>query len=404
MDVKKDFPIFKNNPDMVYLDSAATSQKPQAVIDAVNYFYTHCNSNVHRGLYSISEEATELYEKSREGIANFIGAGGSREIVFTANASEAINLVAHGWGRKNLSQGDIVVLTEMEHNSNIVPWIRLKKERGVKLYYLPINRDYRLDWKKMFDLGLAKKRIKLIALTHASNVLGSINPIAEIVSEIKRNKINAKVLVDGAQSIPHIPIDVRALGVDFFVISSHKMLGPSGVGALWAKLSLLEEMDPLMVGSHMIETVYKNRATWAPVPDRFEVGTGRLEGVVGFGEAVEYLNKLGMAKVAKYEEGLTGYALEKLSGVKGLKLFGSNKVKNRLGVFSFSYRGVHPHDVGELLNRGGVCVRVGHHCAQPLMRVLGVPATCRASTYIYNTRTDIDRLVEAFSEVKKVFK
>jgi cysteine desulfurase/selenocysteine lyase len=402
--VKKDFPIFKNHPDLIYLDSAATSQKPQSVIDAVNAFYTKYNSNVHRGIYELSDEATEIFEGARGKIAKFIGADSAKEIVFTANASEAINLVAYGYGRKYLKRGDVVVLSEMEHHSNIVPWQRLKKEIGIKLFYLPITKEYTLDYQRLLSSGLPKRKIKLVALTQASNVLGTVNPVSKIVGFLKKNKIRAKVLVDGAQAIPHLKIDIKKLGCDFFVFSSHKMLGPSGVGVLWAKAELLEKMDPLMVGSHMIETVTKNRATWAEIPAKFEVGTGRLEAAAGLGAAIDYLTELGMKNIEEYERDLTGYALEKLASIDGVKIFGKSDTKDRLGVISFAVGRVHPHDVGEILNRDGVAVRAGHHCAQPLMKVLGVYGTARASLYIYNNKSDIDRLAKGIMEVKRVFK
>lgn len=402
--LKKVFPIFKTYPNLVYLDSAATSQKPDIVIDAVSNFYTSNNSNIHRGIYDLSDKATEAFESSRAKVANFIGAKDSSEIIFTANASEAINLVAYGFARKYLKKGDVIVTTEMEHHSNFVSWLRLRDEIGVRLVILPITKNYELDYKKILSTKTPKRKIKLVALTQASNVLGTVNNIAAISKFLRKNDINAKVLVDGAQAIPHLSVDVKKLGCDFYAFSSHKMLGPSSVGVLWSNKELLEEMDPLFVGSHMIETVTSKSATWAGLPDKFEVGTGRLESVVGLGAAIDYLTKLGMKNVESYEKDLTKYALSKLTKIKGVKIFGKTNIKDRLGVFSFAIGNVHPHDIGEILNRRHIAIRTGHHCAQPLMNYLGVYGTARASLYIYNTKSDVDKLVEGIMDVKKIFK
>jgi cysteine desulfurase/selenocysteine lyase len=370
----------------------------------VSDFYSKFNSNIHRGIYDLNEKATHVFEDSRLKISRFIGASAPEEIVFTGNASEAINLVALGYAKKFLKPGDIIITSEMEHHSNFVPWLRLKNEIGLKLVFIPITKNYELDYRKLFTLGIPINKIKLIALTHASNVLGTINPISEISGVLKKKKINAKILIDGAQSIPHLPIDVDELGCDFFVFSSHKMLGPSGVGVLWSKRNLLDVMDPVFVGSNMIKTVSKNRATWADLPDKFEVGTQRLEAVAGLGAAVDYLNTLGMKKIQKYEKELTEYTLNWLLKIKNLKLFGKLTSEKRLGVFSFAIGNIHPHDIGEILNRNQICIRTGHHCAQPLMRVLGVFGTARASLYIYNTKEDIDRLVKGIMDIKRIFK
>lgn len=402
--VKKDFPIFKNNPGLIYLDNAATSQKPKKVIDTVSGFYENFNSNIHRGVYDLSEKATKHFENARIKIANFIGAEDPSEIIFSANASESINLVYLKYAKRYLKKGDVVITSIMEHHSNFIPWQMLQKEIGIKLYILPINKNYELDYKKIMDFGVPKSKIKLVALTQASNVLGTINPIRKIVKFLKDNRIDAKVLIDAAQSIPHLPVDVKKLGCDFLVFSSHKMLGPSGVGVLWAKKELLNKMDPLFVGGHMIEEVTEKNAKWADIPDKFEVGTSRLEGVCGLAAAMEYLEKIGMKNVETYEEKLTDYALSKLSSIKGFKLFGKKSSKNRLGVFSFAIGNVHPHDIGEIFNRKKIAIRTGHHCAQPLMNVLGVYGTARVSTYIYNTKTDIDNLVKGIMDVKKIFK
>ncbi len=404
MDLKKDFPIFSNYPNLIYLDSAATSQKPKIVIDAVSDFYTKSNSNVHRGIYDLSDKATGIYETSRKKVAVFIGAKDAEEIIFTGNTSEAINLVAMGYFKKFLKKDDIIVTTEMEHHSNIVPWLRLKEEIGIKLFFVPITKEYSLDYQKIVTSKLPLKKIKLIALTQASNVLGTINPIRAIVKFLKSNNINAKVLVDGAQAIPHLAIDVKKLGCDFYVFSSHKMFGPSGVGVLWAKKEVLRQMDPFMVGSHMISEVTKEKASWADIPDKFEVGTGRLEGVAGLGAAVDYLESMGMKKVEANEKKLCGYTLKTLLRIKSLKLFGKSTAKNRLPVFSFAIGEVHPHDVAEILNRNNIAIRAGHHCAQPLMQVLNTVGTARASLAVYNSQKDIDKLADGIMEVKRIFK
>lgn len=401
--VKNNFPIFVNNPDLVYLDSAATAQKPQQVIDAITTVYEKYTANIHRGMYDMSEKATALFEKTREKVAKFIGAQDPSEIIFTSGATEAINIVAYGWGRKYLQSGDIIVLSEMEHHSNIVPWLRLKDEIGVDLLFLPITEEGRLDYKIFLKNEINPKKIKLIALTHASNVLGTINPIAEIVRYFKEQNVVAKVLVDAAQSVPHLPIDVNALFCDFLAFSSHKMLGPSGVGVLWAKKELLDVMDPLQVGSHMIKKVTKEKATWANLPDKFEAGTRNIEGVIGLGAAVDYLLEVGMKQVTVYEKELTDYALTMFKEQRGVTLLGPTMSENRLGVFSFLLDGIHPHDAAEIFNRSHIAVRAGHHCAQPLMDVLGVIGTVRASLYLYNTKEDINQLIEGIASVKKVF-
>lgn len=403
-EIKKDFPIFKNVPGLVYLDSAATSQKPQEVISAVENFYSNHNSNIHRGIYTLSQEATELFEDARTKTAKFVGGADPCEIIITGNASEAINLVANGYAKKNLRSGDVVVLSETEHHSNFVPWLKLRDEMGIKLHFLPIKHDFSLDFENVFKSGVNLKKIKLVALTHASNVLGTINPIKKITSVYKKHGITAKYIIDAAQSVPHIQVDVKDLGCDFLVFSAHKMLGPSGVGVLWAKSEILEAMDPMFVGSNMISTVSKNKVTWAKSPEKFEVGTGKLEGVVGLGAAIDYLNKVGMKNIFKHEEQLVKYALKTLIQFKNVKLYGSHNPDGRLGVFSFNVGKIHAHDVGEILNRTKVCVRTGHHCAQPLLFSLAVSSTVRASIYLYNNIKDIDRLAEGINQVNRIFK
>lgn len=404
--IKSDFPIFTTHPDLVYLDSGATSQKPKAVINTVTDFYTTKNANIHRGIYQLAELATQTYENTRNEVAKFIHSKTNKEIIFTGNTNQAINLVAYGWARKFLKSGDVIVLSEMEHHANIIPWLRLKEEKGIKLHFLPINKDYRLDYLSLRDHEVAKQslsteKIKLVALTHVSNVLGTINPLEEIIPYFRELAPEAKILIDAAQSIPHLPIDVQTLGIDFLAFSPHKMLAPSGVGVLWAKEELLEEMDPLFVGSNMINTVTKEKATWAPLPDKFEVGTANLEGVAGLASAISYLKKIGYENIIAHEEELTKYCLEKLSQIPGLKLFGPKDSKNRLCIFSFAIQGAHPHDIAQILDSQKIAIRSGHHCAQITMQALCVPATARASLYLYNTKEDIDKLVEGIKVIKK---
>jgi cysteine desulfurase / selenocysteine lyase len=401
---KKDFPIFINRPKLIYLDSAATTQKPQSVIDSVINFYTKYNSNVHRGVYDLSFEATEIYERARIKIANFINAEDSTEIIFTGNTTEAINLVAIGYAKKYLQKGDMVVLTEMEHHSNIVPWINLKQELGIKIFYLPIDKDFRLDYKALFRANLNLKKVKIISLTHVSNVLGTINLLEEIIPHLKQECVNAKFLVDAAQSVAHIKVDVQKLGCDFLAFSAHKMYGPSGIGTLWVRQELLEKIEPIFRGGGMVETVTKEKATFAHFPEKFEAGTGKLEAVAGFGAAVEYIDSIGFRNIAKFDQELTEYGLKKLNALKGIKVYGSKNKKDRLPIFAFNVLGIHPHDVSEIFNRSQICVRAGHHCSQVLHQVLGVPSTLRASLSIYNSASDIDQLVREIEKAKKIFK
>ncbi len=400
--IKNHFPIFKNNPDLVYLDSSASSQKPQVVIDAVSEFYTNQYANIHRGIYDLSQNATDRYEEVREKVAQFIGARHVSEIVLTSGTTEALNLVAFGWAKKKLQKGDIVVLSEMEHHSNIVPWLVLKKEIGIELVYLPMTKDFKLDYKKIADAP--QERIKLISLTHASNVLGTINPLEEIISYFKKINPDMKICIDAAQSVPHMPVNVLNLGCDFLAFSSHKMLGSSGVGVLYAKKELLDEMEPHMFGGNMIRKVTKESVFWADTPDKFEAGTPNIEGVIGLGAAIDYLQEIGLDAIQKHEQELISYSLEMFKNKKNVTLFGPHSEDDRLGVFSFAIGNVHPHDTAEILNRLHIAVRTGHHCAQVLMTVLGVAGTARASLYLYNTKEDIDRLEEGIEEVKKTFK
>jgi cysteine desulfurase/selenocysteine lyase len=405
MNYKKDFPIFKTNKNLVYLDSAATSQKPEIVITAVNDFYVKFNSNIHRGIYGLSQKAEELYEGARQKVADYINAPDPSEIIFTGNTTESINLAAFGYFRKILSKGDIVILSEMEHHSNIIPWFKLKETIGIKIYYLPLTKDYQLDYQTFLTSKANFKKVKLISLTHASNVLGTVNPLSEIIPILKRKCVHARILVDAAQSIPHLPVNVKTLGCDFLAFSSHKMFGPSAVGVLWVKKEILKDMDPLFYGGQMISSVSKDRVTYANAPQKFEAGTGKLEAVVGLGAAIDYLTILGIKSIQKYENSLTKYALSKISNIKNVQVYGSLRTNNRLPVFSFNIANIHPHDVAEILNRKNICVRAGHHCSQVLMEALGVSSgTVRASLSIYNTTQDIDKLIEGIEDVKKIFK
>lgn len=401
---KSDFPIFSHHPDLVYLDNAATTQKPARVIRAVTDFYEKSYSNVHRGIYDLSQQATLQYENSRQKVADLIGANSHKEIIFTGNASEAINLAAIGYAKKRLKPGDIVLVSSMEHHSNFVPWLRLSQEVGVELVTIPLTPDFQLDYLKPSLVSGRIQKIKFVALSQASNVLGTINPVAKIISHFKSAGIKAKYLVDAAQSVPHIPIDVTKLDCDFLAFSSHKMLGPSGVGVLWARQQYLAEMDPVFSGSHMISRVTAKSYAWGLAPDKFEVGTGRLEAVVGLGAAVDYLQEVGLKNVLDHESQLSAYTLKAFAGLKDVKLYGSQDIFNRLGVFSFNLSGIHPHDVAEILNRSHICVRAGHHCAQPLLDTLGITSTVRASLYLYNTKSDIDQLVDGLHQVCKILK
>lgn len=387
----------------MYLDNAATSQKPQAVIDAVTNFYTLHNANIHRGIYSLSQDATTLFETARARVAQFIGAKHPSEIIFTANASEAINLVAYGWGRKFLQKGDIIVTSEMEHHSNIVPWFRLMEEKGIKLIFLPITQDFRLDYKCIFSMPIEHKKIKLVALSQASNVLGTVNMISDIITFFTQNGIKSTYLIDAAQSVPHMKVNVEDLSCDFLAFSSHKLFGPSGVGVLWAKKVLLEEMDPLFVGSHMIKKVTKEKAIFADIPDKFETGTRNLEGVIGLGVAIDFVQTIGIDTISDYEKELTAYALKRFITTDQVRLYGSKTPENRVGVFSFSLGTIHPHDVAEVLNRSHIAVRSGHHCAQTVMDAINQQATVRASLSLYNTKEDVDKLFDALEKVKKTF-
>ncbi|HLC87847.1 MAG TPA: SufS family cysteine desulfurase [Patescibacteria group bacterium] len=400
--LKHDFPIFKNRKvPFVYLDSGATSQKPKSVIDAVTYFYENLNANIHRGIYSLSEEATAAYEGVREKVAKFINSE-TNEVIFTGNTNESINLVVFGFAKKFLKKGDIVVLSSMEHHANLVPWLKLRDEIGIGLYFLKYDENYRLDYKNLS--GLDTSKIKFVSLTQVSNVLGTINPVKEIIKFFRDINPEIKVLIDGAQSVPHFKVDFKDLGCDFLAFSSHKMLGPSGLGVLVGKYELLEKMDPFFYGSQMILKVTKEEASFAEVPFKFEVGTGKLEAVYGLGAAIDYLEKIGWENIENLEKEITKYALLKLKEIEGLELYGPTDSSDRLAIFTFNLENIHSHDVAQILDRYGICVRSGHHCAQVLMDSLKQIAAVRASFYIYNLDDDVDALVRGLEKVKEFFR
>ena len=401
--IRRDFPILTtetNGHPLVYLDSASTSQKPRAVLDAVDEFYAQYNANVHRGIYTIGERSTAAYERARATVARFINAPDAHEIVFTRNATEAINLVAYSWGRKNINRGDVIVLTEMEHHANLVPWQLLVQERDADLEFIPITDDgvLRLD---VLDV-LLRLKPRLVAFTHMSNTLGTINPVAEMVA--KAHAAGALVLVDGAQAVPHVPVDVQAIGADFYAFSGHKMLAPTGSGALWARKELLDAMPPFLAGGEMIREVHLRRSEWNDVPWKFEAGTPDISAEIGLGAAADYLLGLGMRRVREHEIELLDYALDVLpQKVPGIELYGPRDSRIRGGVVPFNVPGVHPHDVAQVLDRFGVAVRAGHHCTMPLHERLDVAATARASFNVYTTRDDIDALTNGLLEVQKLF-
>ncbi len=400
--VRADFPILTREVHpgvkLVYLDSTATSQKPESVIQAMDAFYRRSNANIHRGVHALAEEATAMYEDARARIAHFINAASPNEVVYTRNTTESINLVAYTWARANLKSGDLVLLTEMEHHSNLVPWHILAAERNIELEFIPVMDSGLLDleaYRRLLDRGP-----RLVSFTHMSNVLGTINPAAEMIR--LAHAAGAVTLVDGAQSVPHLKVDVRGLDVDFLAFSAHKMCGPTGIGALYGKQRLLESMPPFMGGGEMIKEVKLRSFRPNSVPHKYEAGTPAIAESVGFGAAVDYLAGIGMERVAAHEHSIIEYALERLEEVPGVKLFGPS-AEHKGGVASFTFAGIHPHDVATILDRDGIAVRAGHHCAQPLHDRFGIPATTRASFYLYSTRGEVDALIDGLYKVKKVF-
>jgi cysteine desulfurase/selenocysteine lyase len=399
-EIRYDFPILGRSIDgkrLVYLDNAATSQKPQQVLAALMQYYEKHNANIHRGVHSLAEEATASYEASREKVARFLGAPDVRGLIFTRGTTEAINLVAHAWGRKFLREGDEVVLTEAEHHSNLVPWQLAARATGAKLRFIPILEDGLLDLEEAERL--IGPRTKLVGCIHASNVLATINPVEKLAR--MAHEAGALMLVDGAQSAPHLPMSAETLGCDFFACSGHKMLGPTGVGVLWARPEILDEMDPFLGGGEMIREVHLDHSSWNDLPYKFEAGTMNIAQAVGLGAAVDYLVELGMENVREHERRLGEYAYRRLSELEGITIYGPKE--NRTGLVSFSLPDVHPHDLSQLLDEDGIAIRSGHHCAQPLMRRLGVAATARASFYLYNTEEEVDALIEALVRAREFF-
>jgi len=400
--IRDDFPILSRKvygKSLVYLDNAATSQKPRQVISALTEYYEGYNANVHRGVHALSMEATDRYEEAREKVARFIGARQSEEVIWTRNTTEAINLVTGSWARSNLQPGDEVVVTEMEHHSNMVPWQMVTQERGATLRYLRLGDDGKLD---LDDIDtIINDRTKMVSIVHASNSLGTINPVKEITARARA--VGAAVMIDGAQSVPHMSVDVQDLDCDFLAFSGHKMLGPTGIGVLYAKREVLETMEPFLTGGEMVLSVTLDGADWNNLPMRFEAGTPNIADAIALGAAVDYLDSTGMDNIRRHEVQLTGYALSRLREIEELVIFGAEAAEDRGGVVSFHTPDVHPHDLGTYLDQQGIAVRTGHHCTMPVMRKLGVPATTRASFYLYNTEEEVDQLVDSLKSALRYF-
>ena len=403
--IRQDFPILKRkikgNKTLVYLDNAATTQKPISVINAICNYYMNYNSNIHRAVHQLAEEATLEYEKTREKIAKFINARSTDEIIFTRNATEAINLVSYSWARTNVEKDEKVVLTEIEHHSNIVPWQILTQEKGAKLEYVGIDDKGYLNIEE-YKKYLQSDKVKLVSVSHMSNVLGTILPVNEIIKMAHQKSI--PVLIDGAQSVPHMPVDVQDMDCDFMAFSAHKMLGPTGVGVLYVKREILNEMPPFIGGGDMIKEVHKNETKYNDLPYKFEGGTPNIADVIGFGAAINYLNKIGMDKVREHEMDVTNYAIEAIAGVKGVSIYGPSNTDHRGGVVSFNIGDIHPHDLATIMNDHGIAIRSGHHCAQVLMERLDVAATSRTSFYIYNTKEEVDTFINALDQARRLFR
>ncbi len=399
--LRREFPILNqavHGKTLAFLDSAASSQKPRRVIDCLEDYYRRYNANVHRGIYRLSEEATFAFERARGKVARFINARSQREIVFVRNTTEAINLVARSWGDANLREGDRILLSIMEHHSNLVPWQMLAQRTGAKLEFLPIDGEGRLA---LDNLDAQLEGVRLVAITQQSNVLGTINPVSEIAQ--RAHAVGALVLVDGAQSVPHMPVDVQALDIDFLAFSGHKMCGPTGIGVLWGRRAILEQMPPFLGGGSMIKVVGLYESTYADIPARFEAGTPAIAEAIALGEAVDFLQEIGMDRIYAHERDLLGYALERLTEIEGLRVYGPTTTEMRGGAVSFTLEGAHPHDVAAVLDGEGIAVRAGHHCAQPLHAHYDIPATTRASFYLYNIPEEIDRLVAALHKARTLF-
>ena len=396
--IRNDFPAYrKKDRNFIYLDSASTSQKPEFVIDAISSYYSSYAANIHRALYEIGEKATDKYEKVREKVKQFINVPDSHVVIFTGGTTESINLIAYSWGSNNLSNGDQILITEMEHHSNIVPWQLLCSRSNASLNYIPIKKDGTLELGKLKENILPKT--KLISLTHQSNVFGTINPLNNIIDEAK--KIGAITVIDGAQAVPHMKVDIKKLGCDFYAFSGHKMLGPTGVGVLIARKNILEEIDPFMGGGEMINSVNMDESTWNEVPWKFEAGTPNIAQVIGLGAAIDYIQKIGIENIHQHEQELLHYGLDLLDQNKDVTLYG--KADNRGAVIPFNLENIHPHDLAKFLDTDGICIRAGHHCAQPIMNKLGVSTTARASFYLYNTKEDIEKLVESINKTVRIF-
>ena len=403
--IRKDFPILKrtvrDNKPLVYLDNASTTQKPNQVIDAITDYYQNHNANIHRAVYALAEESTEAYETARDKIANFVNVKNRQELIFVRGTTEAINLVAYAWGRPHINEGDIIVTTEYEHHSNIVPWQLLTQEKRAKLEYIGMDDNGELILDDL-DKYLATGKVKLVTFSLMSNVLGTITDAKKIIEKCKAAGV--PTLIDGAQAVPHMKVDLDTLGCDFFAFSGHKMLAPTGIGILWVRKSVLQTMSPFHGGGDMIREVHKYETTWNELPYKFEAGTPNIADVIGFGAAIDYLTKIGMDNVRQHEIELTKYAMEKFSKIPGLQVYGTKDISKRGGVISFNFADVHPHDVADIIDKEGISLRSGHHCAQVLMERLNVAATSRASFYIYNTKEDIDALIDSLNKVAKVFK
>jgi cysteine desulfurase / selenocysteine lyase len=401
--IREDFPIFKrkvHRKPLIYFDNAATTQKPIQVINAIKEYYENYNANIHRAIHTLSEEATQKYEEAREKVRKFINARSDKEIIFVRNATEAINLVMYAWGLNNLKENDKIISTVMEHHSNIVPWQFLRDKVGLKLKFIDVNNQ---GFLKLDELeNILSKNTKLITVTHTSNVLGTINPIKEIGKIAHDN--GSLILVDGAQSVPHMPIDVKKLDCDFLVFSGHKMLGPMGIGVLYCKEEILENIQPFLYGGDMIKYVTLEKSVWNDLPLKFEAGTSNVEGAIGLGAAIDYLNKIGMEDIRKHEIELTKYAIDKLSNLPNLDIYGPKKAEERGGVIAFNVKNVHSHDVAQILDEDGIAIRSGHHCAMPLHQKLGIESSARISFYLYNMKEEIDNFIEALGKISKVLR
>jgi cysteine desulfurase/selenocysteine lyase len=394
-EIREDFPILK---DITYLDSGATTQKPIEVIDAIANYYKNDNANIHRGAYDLSIRATQAYDNARSKVASFINAAKSQEIVFTRNTTESMNLVAYSYGLNNLKKDDIILISIMEHHSDLVPWQMVAKKTGAKLEYMYVNEEGIIPEE---ELNKIRDGVKLVGITHVSNVLGTINPVKEITR--RAHEVGAVAIVDAAQSVPHMKVDVQDIDCDFLAFSGHKMLAPMGIGVLYGKYDLLDKMTPFLFGGDMIEYVYEQDTTYAPVPTKFEAGTQNVEGAIGLAKAIEYIEKVGYDTIEKIEKDLLTYAMDELTKLEYVDIYGPKDINKHAGVISFNVKGIHPHDVASILDSEKVCVRSGNHCAQPLLNSMGIDSTCRASFYMYNTREDVDNLVKAIKKAKEMF-